>query len=99
MLIPHLHVSLSQYRRWVLELRHPLLSADALWVTMYGLAMRDNGLYMRITARTRAAFGRSISPHLFRDCAATTIAIEDPAHVRIAAPLLHHRTFATTEKY
>ena len=40
-----------------------------------------------------------INPHLFRDCAATTIAIEDPPHVRIASQLLGHRTFSTTEKY
>jgi integrase len=29
----------------------------------------------------------------------TTLAIADPEHVRVAAPLLGHRTFATTEKY
>jgi site-specific recombinase XerD len=99
MLIPHLDVYLSEYRSWVLELRRPLPAADALWVTMYGLPMHDHTIYMRIMARTRAAFGRAINPHLFRDCAVTTVAIEDPAHVRITAPLLHHRTFATTEKY
>jgi integrase len=27
------------------------------------------------------------------------MAIADPAHVRLAAPLLGHRTFSTTEKY
>lgn len=37
--------------------------------------------------------------HLFRDCAATSIALEDPEHVRIAAQILGHRSFATTEKY
>jgi integrase len=40
-----------------------------------------------------------MNPHLFRDAAATTLAIHDPQHVRIAAPLLGHRTFATTERY
>ena len=28
-------------------------------------------------------FGHALNPHLFRDCAATSIAIEDPDHVRI----------------
>jgi integrase/recombinase XerD len=37
--------------------------------------------------------------HLFRDAAATTLAIADPAHVRVAAPLLGHRTFTTTERH
>jgi integrase len=36
---------------------------------------------------------------LFRDCAATTIALEDPFHVRIASRLLGHRTSSTTEKH
>ena len=40
-----------------------------------------------------------INPHLFRDCAATTIAIEDPEHVRIASQILGHRSAATTERY
>ena len=29
---------------------------------------------------------QAINPHLFRDAAATTLAIADPAHVRVAAP-------------
>jgi integrase len=49
--------------------------------------------------RTRAAFGRPINPHLFRDAAATTTAIHDPLHVRLVAPLLGHRTFSTTERH
>ena len=33
------------------------------------------------------------------DAAATTLAIADPGNVRVAAPLLGHRTFTTTERY
>ncbi len=40
-----------------------------------------------------------LNPHLFRDCAATSIAIEDPEHVRISASILGHASLATTEKY
>ena len=61
--------------------------------------MSRNGVYDRITKLTVKNLGRSISPHLFRDCAATSIAIEDPSHVRIAASLLGHRRFATTERF
>jgi integrase len=43
--------------------------------------------------------GQAINPHLFRDCAATSIAIDDPDHVRIASPLLGHRAISTTENY
>ena len=44
-------------------------------------------------------FGKDMSPHLFRDSAATTLAIDDPRHVRVAAAVLGHRSFTTTEKY
>jgi integrase len=39
------------------------------------------------------------SAHLFRDAAATTIALDRPEQVRLAAPLLGHRSFATTERH
>jgi integrase len=61
--------------------------------------MTQMALYDRIRPRTNDHFGIAINPHLFRDAAATTLAIADPAHVRIAAPLLGHRTFATTERH
>jgi len=72
---------------------------DLLWVSTDGSPMTEMAIYDRIRARTKAAFGAALNPHLFRDAAATTLAIADPEHVRVAAPLLGHRTFATTEKY
>ena len=36
---------------------------------------------------------------MFRDAAASTLATEAPEYVRLAAPLLGHRSFQTTEKY
>ena len=56
-------------------------------------------LQLQIVARTERAFGRSVNPHLFRDCAATSIAIHDPENIRMAATILGHRCFATTEKH
>ena len=72
---------------------------DELWISKDGSPMTEMAIYDRVRARTGAAFGEAMNPHLFRDAAATTLAIGDPAHVRVAAPLLGHRTFATTEKY
>ena len=74
-------------------------TSDRLWMSAHGTPLSDMTLFEVVTQRTRSAFGRSINPHLFRDAAATTIAIHDPARVRIAAPLLGHRTFATTERH
>jgi integrase/recombinase XerD len=61
--------------------------------------MSGKSIYDRITKLTRKHLGRSVHPHLFRDCAATSLAIQDPAHVRIASSLLGHRRFATTERF
>ena len=61
--------------------------------------MDSQALYNLVVAHTRETFGRSLSPHLFRDCAATGIAIEDPVHVGIGAPLLGHRSHTTLERH
>ena len=61
--------------------------------------MTDNGIYDRIVARTREGLGQPINPHLFRDCAATSVAIDDPAHIGIASRLLGHRNGSTTGRY
>ncbi len=74
-------------------------SSDRLWIARNGRPMSAMSVYHRIVKVTTRAFGTPLNPHLFRDCAATTIAVEDPAHVRIAAPVLGHSSFATTEKY
>jgi integrase len=61
--------------------------------------MCQTAVYETIVGRTGEAFGRPINPHLFRDCAATSIAMDDPKHVRIASRILGHRSTATTERY
>jgi hypothetical protein len=53
----------------------------------------------RIRIHTDRAFGVSLPPHWFRDAAATTIAIEDPKHVRDAHLILGHASLATTERH
>ncbi len=88
----HRPVLLARNGRW----RAPV--KERLWVSSDGSPFTEAGIYWRIIRRTRAAFGHSLNPHLFRDAAATTVAINDPVHVRLAAPLLGHRTFSTTER-
>jgi integrase/recombinase XerD len=99
MLVPHLATYLADHRSAVAALRGTSPASDALWLSMHGLPMTDNGIYIRIVARTREGLGQPINPHLFRDCAATSIAIDDPAHVGIASRLLGHRTGLTTERH
>ena len=70
-----------------------------LWVSNKGTPLPDYSIYLRIVTLTRARFGHPINPHLFRDADATTMAVEDPDHVRLAAPLLGHRSPSPTERH
>jgi integrase/recombinase XerD len=72
---------------------------SSLWLSTDGSPMTRRAIYDRITKCTLKGLGLALHPHLFRDSAATSIALEDPHHVRIASQLLGHRTLSTTEKY
>ena len=88
--------------RYVGDHRLALLGGNSvaqLWITKLGNPLRAHAVRTRICKWTKQAFGTAITPHLFRDCAATSLAVEDPVHVRLAAPLLGHRTLATTERH
>jgi integrase/recombinase XerD len=96
LLVPALTRYLDHYR--------PLLAGDRyhgdrLWISYLSQPQAAHSIHLQVVARTRAAFGRPINPHLFRDCLATSIAIHDPDNVRMAAALLGHRSFATTERH
>jgi integrase len=101
MLVSHLRTYPADYRAGIVALRGCRTggSSDALWLSIYGPPMTDHGIYLRIVARTREGLGQPINPHLFRDCAVTSVAIDDPAHIGIASRLLGHRTGSTTERY
>ena len=74
-------------------------AGDRLWLSVDGSALTQAALHDRVVFWTRKILGRSVNPHLFRDSAATSMAIHDPVHVRLAASLLGHRTFKTTERH
>ncbi len=100
-LVPFLHTYLELYRpllaarcgRWAAEV------GGALWVTQDGSPMTQQSVYDRVCHHTLEWLGKLINPHLFRDCAATTIAIHDPEQVRAASALLGHGSPATTERH
>lgn len=52
----------------------------------------------RVMTVTRKVFGRSVNPHLFRDCVATSMAMNFPEDVRITAPVLGYRSIAIQER-
>ena len=61
--------------------------------------MSASGITKRIRHWTLQRLGTAISPHRFRDCAASTLANRAPKQVRLAAALLGHTNLATTEQY
>jgi integrase len=105
-LVPYLERYFSHYRPFLMGLRpRPRRKRSfrppgmALWVSTYCSAMSERAIYDRIVTLTKAKFGRSLNPHLFRDSAATSIATEDPEHVYITKVVLGHSSLATSEQY
>lgn len=72
---------------------------NGLWPSTHGRPMAANTILQSVTRRTEAAFGYSVSPHRFRNAAATFLSVHDPENARAAKDLLGHASFATTEKH
>jgi integrase/recombinase XerD len=84
------------------EVRPMFLAAndhDALWVSSKGHPLTADGITSSISWRTAAAFGQPISPHRFRHCAATTIALFNPNEIELASGILDHASIDTTNKH
>ncbi|WP_137128093.1 site-specific integrase [Roseomonas sp. HF4] len=105
-LVPPLEAYLTRYRPRLAEVHgrgpastfpHP--PGNALWLSRWGAPLTYGGARSLVEQHTRERFGHHVNCHLFRDCAATSLAEDNPEHVRIAADLLGHRSFATTARY
>lgn len=66
------------------------------WVNRRGRRIRPDYATVRIPTLIKERLGRRVSLHLFRDCAATDIALEDPEHVGIVKDVLQHTSLATS---
>jgi integrase/recombinase XerD len=99
-LVPELDHYLATHRKVLLAGENGQLSpsTDALWVSEVGTMLKERALANRIRKHTKEAFGASLPPHWFRDAAATSIAVEDPRHVRDAHHVLGN-TLSMTEKH
>jgi len=100
-LLGNLAQYLETYRPILLTVggQHPPAPITELWVSRDATALCYGTIAHHIKRHTRAAFGTAVNPHLFRDCAATSIAIVDPQHVRIIAAILGHSTMDTSERH
>jgi integrase/recombinase XerD len=94
-LAPYINDYIVHHRPRLLRGNH----SDRLWISRFGGDLTSNSIRRQIKLHTEAAFTKAIYPHLFRDCAATSIAIHDPEHVWITANILGHNTLATSQKY
>ena len=105
-LVPPLEAYLATYRPRLAEVhgRGPASTLPdppgaALWLSRWGAPLSASGARALVELHTRARFGHHVNCHLFRDCAATSLAEDNPEHVRIAADLLGHRSFVTTQRF
>lgn len=105
-LVPPLEAYLALYRPRLAEVhgRGPASSlphppGNALWLSRWGAPLTASGARALVEQHTRVRLEHHVNCHLFRDCAATSLAEDNPEQVRIAADLLGHRSFATTQRY
>jgi integrase/recombinase XerD len=70
----------------------------AVWLSTLEKQMSPVSIRQQLCAATQKAFGLPISPHLFRDCAATSLAVHAPEMVQIAHLILGN-TYAVMEKH
>lgn len=94
---------LTSYLDIYLDKIRPILlcerNSDRLWITHAGTDMADSSFYIAICKRTERELGRPINPHLFRDCATTSRAIDDPDNIRDMQPLLGHSSMRPIERH
>jgi site-specific recombinase XerD len=73
--------------------------SDRLWISTWGNPMTGHAIYIKVVEVTTKCLGRPLYLHLFRHCLATSLAIRDPQHVRMATTLLGQNRPRTTEEY
>ena len=84
------------------EVRPMFLGANRhhhLWASTKGIPLTDKAIYRIIINRTLQALGQPVNPHLFRHCAATTVAILQPGRILVARDLLDHVSMTTTKAH
>ena len=93
-LLSHLARYIEHYRPILLttSAKAPLLPTQALWISRDGTDLTEGPLQVAVCKRTKAAFGKPIPPHWFRDSVTTTLIRDEPASARIIGTILGHTT-------
>ena len=77
----------------------PENTTTALWISRLGCPLKYGSVAMAVTETTRMTLGVPISPHLFRNAAATSAALHASKSPHLASALLHHTDQKTTEAH
>jgi integrase len=98
LLTPVIDLYLGQYRPVLARADN---SSSALWLCYNnGAPIKDRrSLRVVISATTLATVGVAVSPHLFRSCAASTVAIRGGENPYLASALLHHTRPSVTNAH
>lgn len=104
LLPPALNIALKRYltvhRPVLLQLGpHQGKAGNALWVGGDGDRLNGAGICRAVKLCTQSKFGKALSPHRFRDCAATGIATMDPSHVNDITAVLGHASLRCSERH
>jgi integrase len=97
-----LHVKLAFYLTDIHPMLYRGLQLGApLWPSLHTgkSQMSEHGIYTRITQATEKHLGHPISPHMFRDAAATFITELAPEHAMMAARVLQHASLDVTMRH
>jgi site-specific recombinase XerC len=68
------------------------IESDALWLSREGRRISSCNVTHRVKKLSLTHLGRDLTPHLIRDCAATSIATKAPKDVGITRNILGHAT-------
>lgn len=90
--------------RYMLEARPTLLARgaqlhDSLWVGRKGTPLSYSAIAPAVKNGTERMLGTRISPHLFRDAAATTLARHSSQAAILIRPVLSHSSDRTAERH
>lgn len=94
---PVLRRYIDEVRPWLMNRRG--VHHDMLWIGEQGKPFDPHYFGNRIGNLTQQLLGIRVSPHLFRDAAATSLARMSPENAGLIRPLLGHSSFGTAERH
>jgi integrase/recombinase XerD len=95
LIAPYLDTYMDTYRPTLLREN----TSMNLWISTRGTPMSEQAIYWNTCRMTEELFGQRVNPHLFRDCAASALATDDPEHILAIARILGHSSITTTNRH